>query len=1151
MTAEVAGATEDWLAALGLSEYAQRFAEDHIDMAVLRDLTDQDLRDLGVSSLGHRRKLMRAIGELSGEVMDPKGSKSVATPAPTRHDGAERRHLTVMFTDLVGSTALSTRLDPEDLRAVIGAYHKCVVETIERFGGFVAKYMGDGVLAYFGYPRAHEDDAERAVRAGLVLIDAVRRLSTLEPLQVRLGVATGLVVVGDLVGSGEAQECGIVGETPNLAARLLTAAAPDTIVIDPMTRRLLVELFEYRDLGGIEVKGFATSVQAYQVVRASTVESRFEALHATTTPLVGRDEEINLLTRRWRHAKDGNGSVVLIVGEPGIGKSRIAQEILERLKDEPHRRLRFFCSPHYQDTELYPITTQLERLAGFRRDDSVEQRLNKLEALLSHASSDLSWAVPLLADLLSIPSGGHYQPLSFSHQKRKERTLLAMVALLEAATARQPVLMVLEDVHWSDATSLELLDLCIDRAPTLRVLIIVTFRPEFAPPWIGRPEVTLLALSRLPPRQRAEMITHMTGGKMLPKAITDQIVERTDGVPLFVEELTKAVVESGILVESRDGYAVTGPVARLAIPTTLHGSLLARLDHLAPTREIAQIGAALGRSFSHELISAVAGMPQQELDDALAQLVNAELIWRRGTPPDAKYTFKHALVQDAAYSTLIRSRRQRLHRRIVTVFQRQFPETVTAQPALLAMHCAEAGLTEAALDYWLRAGQQATSRFAMKEAVAHLSNGIALLTALPQGRARDEREIDFRLALAVPLIAMHGYGSAPVEACAARAKDLSHGLGDYQTRFAVYRVVWNSSLLRRPVPQSVGLAHELMALAANADNPARLAIAHRALGYSVHIAGAQAEADRLLAEGIVIADGVPDSEFAVFGEHPGMICRGYRGSARCLRGFLDDGVRLAEAAVQHARTRRNPFSLAWALMCGCHCYLWRRDTTTTERLALEAVAVSSNHGLPQWLAFAQQSLGLAICSRGELQAGIDLQEKAMRSLHETGSVLHTTRFRLHLAESFLMRGDLKQARSHLDAGLKHVESHGETYLAVELCRIEALLLNAEGAAEEMLQGTVKKGLALARRQGARLLELRLALVITRLLTKKGKYVEARALLAPIYECFTEGLDTPDLEEAKVLLGELARSCATPHESPCDPSGIIQPLLFPSLPPAAS
>ena len=674
-----------------------------------------------------------------------------------------------MFTDLVGSSALSTRLDPEDLRAVIGAYHKCVAETVARFNGFVAKYMGDGVLVYFGYPQAHEDDAERAVQAGLALIEAVGKLSSVEPLQIRIGVGTGVVVVGDLVGAGEAQERGVVGETPNLAARLQAAATPGTIAIDTTTRRLLGGLFEYRDLGGIEAKGFANRVQAYEVVRPSMVESRFEALRTATTPLVGRDEEVDLLLRRWEQAKRGDGCVVLISGEPGIGKSRIAQTIVERLGGEPHTRLRYFCSPHYQDSALYPSIAQLERAAGFRREDTAEQRLAKLEAVLAQGTNDLSEAVPLLADLLSIPTGDRYPPLNLTPQKRKEKTLHAQLAQLEGLAARQPVLMVWEDVHWSDPTTRESLDLLIDRVPTLRVLMILTFRPEFTPPWIGRPHVTMLTLNRLPRRQGAEMIAYVTGGKALPKEIADQIIDRTDGVPLFIEELTKTVVESGIVTEAGDHYALAGPMAPLAIPTSLHASLLARLDSLAPTREVAQIGAALGRSFSYELISAVAGMPQQKLDGALEQLASAELIFRRGMPPDAEYTFKHALVQDAAYSTLLRSRRQQIHARIATTLESQFPEIVTAQPALMAQHCAEAGLNEKAVGYWLKAGQQAMARSAMTEAVAQLQKGLDLLTSMPDNPARQQQELDLRITLGQALIATKGW------ALSASGRDLRPG----------------------------------------------------------------------------------------------------------------------------------------------------------------------------------------------------------------------------------------------------------------------------------------------------------------------------------------------------------------------------------------
>jgi class 3 adenylate cyclase len=539
----------EWLEKLALGQYAQCFAENGIDLSDLRHLTDQDLKDIGIL-LGHRRRILAAIAEFAW----PTTPEPTAATKPKPVDFAERRQLTVMFCDLVGSTALSARLDPEDLRSVISAYHGCCSKLVERNGGFIAKYMGDGVLAYFGYPRAHEHDAERAVRAGLAVVETVPKLATNagSPLQARIGIATGLVVVGDLIGAGVAQEQAVVGETPNLAARLQALAEPGAVVIAASTRRLTSGLFEYRDLGTVALKGYAENVPAWQVLGAGTAESRFEALRATTTPLVGRDEEIDLLIRRWEQAKQGEGRVMLISGEPGIGKSRIAQTIVERLSGEPHTRLRYFCSPHHQDSALYPSIAQLERAAGFRRDDTDEQRLDKLEAVLAQGTNDLSEAVPLLADLLSIPTGDRYPPLNLTPQKRKEKTFHAQLAQVEGLAARQPVLMVWEDVHWSDPTTREVLDLLIDLVATLRVLVILTFRPEFTPPWIGRSHVTMLNLNRLPPKQRVEMIAHVIGGKALPKEIAEQIVDRTDGVPLFIEELTKSVVESGLVAEAED-----------------------------------------------------------------------------------------------------------------------------------------------------------------------------------------------------------------------------------------------------------------------------------------------------------------------------------------------------------------------------------------------------------------------------------------------------------------------------------------------------------------------------------------------------------------------------------------------------------------------
>ena len=682
----------DWLEQIGMQEHIQRFAENDIDFAILGELTDQDLEKIGVTSLGHRRKLLRAIANLKGiDKSAPAVAVAAAPPATPRGDKAERRQVTVMFSDLVGSTALATRMDPEDLREIISAYQRCVADTVRRFDGFVAKYLGDGVLVYFGYPEAHEDDPERAVQAGLELIATVSALKTRAALQTRVGIATGLVVIGDLVGSGEAQERGIVGETPNLAARLQGIAEPNTVIIAEDTKKLLGTLFELEDLGSKDIKGIAGPVHAWAALRASSVESRFEALHATgLTALVGREEEVELLLRRWARAKTDEGQVVLLSGEAGIGKSRLTAALMERLATEPHTRLRYFCSPQHTDSALYPIIGQMERAAGLAHDDTSQTKLDKLDVLLAQTSTTAQDAA-LFAEMLSLPNDGRYPALALSPVRRRQRTLDVLIARIEALARQNPVLMIFEDAHWSDPTSLELFGRVVDRIRSLRAVLVVTFRSEFEPPWIGRAHVTALTINRLTEREIGAMIDRVVGNKLLDARVRQDIAERTDGIPLFVEEMTKAVLEAGNESAAEQTAAAVPPPA-LAVPASLHASLMARLDRLGPAKEVAQIGAAIGREFSHTLLAAVLRIPEAELQHALDRLIQAGLLFRQGVPPHANYLFKHALVQDAAYGTLLRSNRQHIHGEITSTIEEAFPEIVELQPEILARHCAEAGL---------------------------------------------------------------------------------------------------------------------------------------------------------------------------------------------------------------------------------------------------------------------------------------------------------------------------------------------------------------------------------------------------------------------------------------------------------------------------
>jgi class 3 adenylate cyclase/tetratricopeptide (TPR) repeat protein len=1107
-----------WLESLGLTQYAAAFAENDITEVVLPKLTGEDLKELGVTSIGHRRLLLDAIATLIASNKAP--DLAATSPPPGPEPQAERRQLTVLFCDLVGSTALSARLDPEDLRAVIGAYHRRVAAVIEHAGGFVAKYMGDGVLAYFGYPRADEHDAERAVRAGLALVDAVAGLETVAraPLQVRAGIATGLVVVGDLLGQGAAQEQAVVGETPNLAARLQALAEPGTVVIGPSTRRLTGGLFDYEDLGAVEIKGFAAPVIAARVLRESVAESRFEALRAARTPLVGRDEELALLQHRWHQAKTGDGRVVLVSGEPGIGKSRLAQAMVEWIAGEPHTRLRSFCSPHHQDQALYPTITQLERAAGFRREDTADERLDKLVAVLAQATNDLGEAVPLLSALLSLPAGERYPPLNLTPQKQKEKTLQALVAQVEGLAGRQPVLMLFEDAQWSDPTSLELYDLIIDRVPELPMLLIITFRPEFNAPWTGRPHATSLGLHRLSPRQGAEMISGVTGGKVLPQEIAAQIIDRTDGVPLFVEELTKAVIESGLLTDAGDHYTAATPVPALAIPASLQASLLARLDRLAPVREVAQIGAALGRQFSHELISAVAPMPQLRLDDALAQLVSAELIYRRGAPPDAEYTFKHALVQDAAYSTLLRSRRQQLHAQIAATLEDRFSEIVAAQPALLAHHCTEAALTEKAIAYWLVAGRQAWGRSMLAEAVALLRRGLALVTALPDTERRWETELDLWIALGQALIMNRSWAAPEVGAAHSRARELASTLNRPRALLFALWGQFTDHWARADLKRALWLAAELRELGDTAGDVLVQVMGYTGSGLACFFLGEFAAGRTYVEKGLALYDPAHRPSYAELLSYDARVQLRFFSTwlLACL-GHLDQALSHSDAALEEARWLSHPPTSLLALDAAWWAgWFVRLEPGSMLHYADEMLALATEHEVGFYRMVALNRRGWCLAALGRADEGIPLLTAGVAGW---SLIVGRSLEKVLLADACRMAGRWQTALDHVTEARRLTEETEDRGVQAETLRLTGdLLVAMENPAAA--EASYREAIAIAQRQSAKLWELRGATSLARLRHEQGKRAEARDVLAPVYDWFTEGLATPILQEAKSLLDEL-------------------------------
>jgi class 3 adenylate cyclase/predicted ATPase len=1132
----------EWLEKLGMSDYNERFAENRIDFSVLRDLTDQDLKDLGIV-LGDRRKMLRAIRELGNASVTATVPSTLAATQPARYDGAERRQLTLMFCDLVGSTALSARLDPEDLRGIIGAYHRCCTELVERNGGFVSRYMGDGVLAYFGYPQAHEHDAERAVRAGLALVDAVPRLVTAAgpPLQVRVAIATGLVVVGDLIGSGEAQERGVVGDTPNLAARLQTIAEPNTVVIADGTRRLLGNLFELADLGTRDLKGIAGPTRAWAALRASSIASRFEAMHATSlTALVGREEEFELLLRRWSRSKSGEGQVVLLSGEAGIGKSRLTAALLERLATEPHTRLRYFCSPQFTDSALYPIIGQMERAAGLAHGDKPQVRLDKLDTLLAQRSTSTQHAA-LFAEMLSLPNDGRYPALELTPQQRRQRTLEALVSQMEALTRQNPVLMIFEDAHWTDPTSLEMLGRAVDRIATLRVLLVVTFRPEFVPSWIGGPHVTALTINRLAQREVGAMIDRIVGNELLPASIRQDIVERADGIPLFVEEMTKAVLEMESEGEARHAVAAV-PSAALAVPASLHASLMARLDRLGPAKEVAQIGAAIGREFSHALLAAVVRGPEEELGSALDRLIAAGLLLGQGLSPHATYLFKHALVQDAAYGTLLREPRRALHARIAEALETQFAEIAESQPELLARHCSAAGLVERAAGLWGKAGQRSMAHSALVEATKQFTRAIGQIAALPPSPALRREQIKLQVGLSNAL--MHTKGSAALEtkesldeahSLIEQAEALGEPLEDPLLLFSVLYGFWAANQRAFNGDEMLNLAAQFMALAEKQGATAPLMIGNRLMGSSLISTGDIQKGWAHLDRAIALYDPCSHRLLGTqFGYDVRVSALAYRSISFWMLGYPDAALGDADQALKEAREIDQAATMMFALNLTILTHIFRRDHAAATAQYDQLVALACEKGASFRKATGMVKQGCAMALAGKASGAVQMITSGITALRSTGTTIWMPLYLLHLAGAHADLGQFPDALRCIGEAMGAVETSKERWCEAEVHRIagEIELMTAEPN-EPKAHAQFERALAVARELNAKSFELRAAMSMARLWRGQGKRQQAHDVLAPIFDWFTEGFDTLDLKQAKTLLDELASSSSvsrTPRQS---------------------
>ncbi|WP_342739464.1 AAA family ATPase [Bradyrhizobium sp. B117] len=1062
------------------------------------------------------------VARASTSTVPPLTERSSLSPGPS--SSAERRQLTVMFCDLVGSTALATKLDPEDLGKIIAEYRDSVAAAVRKYGGTISRYIGDGMLILFGHPLAHEDDAERAVRAALEIAASMRapRGPPAFELRVRLGLATGLVMVGDLIGSEAAEAQAVLGETPNLAARLQALAEPDGVVIAEDTRRLIGGLFDYEDLGLVTLKGFVAPVQAWRVLHEGTAESRFEALHPSVlTPLVGRDDELAWLERSWRRASTGSGQVVVLAGEAGIGKSRLVAAIQERIEREPHTCLRYFCSPHHQESALYPFIAQLQRAACFDREDTPRAKLDKLRVLLSPALPPDEDAA-ILAELLSIPNGDLYLPSPLTPQQRKERSFAALIRQLEALARRHPTMIVFEDVQWIDPSSRELLDRTVDRISALPVLVLVTHRPDFQMVWTGKPHVALLVLNRLDQNAGAALIRSVAGVRTLPTEIVNEISERTDGIPLFVEELTKAVLEAS--PEEIPRAISFAPLPGVAVPATLHASLMARLDRIGLiAKEVAQVGAAIGREFSYDLLTAIAQRRDSELQAALDRLISAGLVFGHGEPPDANFLFKHALVQDAAYGTMLRSQRRKLHARIAGVLEERLARGIQEQPEILAHHCGHAGLIEKAVSYWQEAGERSKARSAMTEAIGQMRRALDLLLHLPDTPGRQRVETELQLALGGALIAVKGHAAEETGKAYARARHLCELLNDCPT---LLKALWGEFVhfhVRGETDRSHRIAETLLDFAKRQKDTAILVAGHRAVGDSWLHRGHLTLARAHLEQGLALYEPAQQRSLtALFAENARVAMLSFLSLTCGLLGFADQARNQSNDALAEARESSHPISLAFALSVACRLHFVLDDVAMVGRRAEELIALTKEQRFGFFLAMGTAYRGWTLVEAGDTEAGVELLRRGIEGFQASGAAWILPFYLAQLATAEAKAARFENALGQLSEALVLTEKSGVRWFEAELLRRRGeLILTARPGAEADVESDFRHAITIARQQNAKLWELRSALSLARLWCKQNRRDEGRRLLAPVCGWFNEGFDVRDLREGKTLLEELS------------------------------